>query len=94
MNVTGPGNTVQTVPAFNLVYPYPFYYRIDMGLTMKFDLGSRRSLTLSVEVLNVFNKYNIVSYSWYSIPRESTAPLEVPNLLSARYFNVGARAEF
>ncbi len=94
MNVTGPGNTVQTVPDFDLVYPYPFYYRIDMGLTFKFSLGAKRSLTLNVEVLNVFDKNNIVSYSWYTIPQEFTAPLEVPNLLSARYFNVGVRAEF
>ncbi len=94
MNVTGPGNTVQTVPDFDLVYPYPFYYRIDMGLTMKLDLGAKRSLTLSAEVLNVFDKNNIVSYSWYTIPQEFPQPLEVPNLLSARYFNVGVRAEF
>ncbi len=94
MNVAGPGNTIQTVPDFDLVYPYPFYYRIDMGLTMKFDLGGKRSLTLSADVFNVFDKNNIVSYSWYSIPQEFSYPLEVPNLLSARYFNIGARVEF
>ncbi len=66
MNVNGPGNTTQTVPDFNLVYPYPFCYRVDMGLTVKFPLGGRRGVTLDVEVLNVFNKNNIVSYSWYT----------------------------
>ncbi len=94
MNVKGPNGVVQTVPDFNLVYPYPFYYRIDMGLTMKFNLGEKRILTLDAEVLNVFDKNNIVSYSWYTIPNEFSYPLEVPNLLSARYFNVGARVEF
>ena len=94
MNVTGPDGTTQTVPDFNLVYPYPFYYRIDMGLTMKFNLGEKRSLTLNVDVLNVFDKNNIVSYSWYTIPGEFSYPLEVPNLLSARFFNIGVRAEF
>lgn len=94
MNVSGPDNKIQTVPAFDLVYPYPFYYRIDMGLTMKFDIPSKRVVTLSAEVLNMFNKNNIVSYSWYTIPEVFSAPLEIPNLLSARFFNVGVRVEF
>lgn len=94
MNVKGPNGTVQTVPDFNLVYPYPFYYRIDMGLTMRFNLGEKKNLILDFEVLNVFDKNNIDSYSWYTIPNEFSYPLEVPNLLSARFFNVGARVEF
>ena len=94
VNVTGPDKSVTTVPDFNFVYPYPFYYRIDMGLTMKFDLGKKKSLTLDAEVLNVFNKNNIVSYSWYTIPAVFAQPIEVPNLLSSRYLNVGAKIEF
>ncbi len=94
VNVTGPGGTIETVPDFNLVYPYPFYYRVDMGLTLHFPLGGRSSLTFDIEVLNVFNKNNIVSYSWYTVAPVSNQPIEVPNLLSARYFNVGARIMF
>ncbi len=93
VSVPGPGGSSQVVPDYNEVDQYPFYYRIDMGLTYKFAFDRRRNVTLTVEVLNVFDKNNIVSYSWYIIAPEFDQPMRVPNLLSARFFNVGVRVD-
>jgi len=95
--VSSPGtdqtNSSQMVPDYDEVDEYPFYFRVDMGLTYRFIFGGQRNVTLTAEVLNVFDKYNIVSYSWYSIMPEFQEPIKVPNLLSERYFNVGVRVD-
>jgi hypothetical protein len=83
----------QMVPDYNQVNGYPFYFRVDMGLTYKIVLGEKRNVVLSAEIFNVFNKRNIVSYSWYIVSPEFQTPVKVPNLLSTRYFNIGVRVE-
>ncbi|MCL5267494.1 MAG: TonB-dependent receptor [Bacteroidetes bacterium] len=93
VNISGTTDSYQIVPDYDNVDQFPFYYRVDMGLTYKFALDRKRNVTLIAEVLNVFNKNNIVSYSWYIIPGFQQ-PMRVPNLLSARFFNVGTRIEF
>lgn len=95
VNAPGADSTIssQMVPDYNQVNGYPFYVRVDMGLTYKFVFDVRRNVVLSAEVLNVFNKNNIVSYSWYSIAPDFQTPVRVPNLLSSRYFNIGVRVD-
>lgn len=83
----------QMVPDYNEVDEYPSYFRVDMGLTYMFVFDRQRKVTLTAEVLNVFNKNNIISYSWYNVNQEFQQPIRVPNLLSARYFNVGVRLD-
>jgi hypothetical protein len=91
---TSPTGSPQMVPDYNDVDEYPFYFRVDMGLTYRFVFEDKRSVTLTADVLNVFDKQNIVSYSWYYIPQESPQPIRVPNILSERYFNIGVRVDF
>ncbi len=91
---TSPTGSPQMGPDYNDVDEYPFYFRVDMGLTYRFVFEDKRSVTLTADVLNVFDKQNIVSYSWYYIPQESPQPIRVPNILSERYFNIGVRVDF
>lgn len=96
--VDAPGTSTmsspQMVPDYNLVEQYPWYYRVDMGLTYRFILGKKENLILTGDVFNVFDNRNVVSYSWYLIPQESPEPVPIPDILSERYFDVGARVDF
>lgn len=91
---TSPTNNPQMVPDYNAVQQYPWYYRVDMGLTYKFLFGQKIDVTLTADVFNVFDNRNIVAYSWYFIPQDSPQPVPIPNILSERYFNVGAKIVF
>jgi outer membrane receptor protein involved in Fe transport len=95
--VSVPGTTpgsYQVVPDYNTTEQYPFYFRVDMGLTFEFNIFDRKNITLTADVLNVFNQYNITSYSWYSVFPETTQPVPIPNILSARYLNLGFKVDF
>lgn len=94
MSVPGsaPG-TYEIVPDFTRTREYPFYERVDMGLSYRFPFGEGKGITLIAEVLNVFDKYNVSSYSWY-IFESGSRPELVPNILSPRYFNAGFRFDF
>lgn len=91
---TSPTNNPQMVPDYNITQTYPWYYRVDMGLTLKLDLIDKATTTLTVDVYNVFDNRNTVSYSYYFIPQLSPQPVPIPNILSTRYFNVGLRIDF
>ncbi len=91
---TSPTNNPQMVTDYSQVQAYPWYYRVDMGLTYKFALARGTNLILTADVFNVFDNRNVVSYSWYFIPQESPQPVPIPDLLSTRYFNIGARVDF
>ncbi len=91
---TSPTDNPQMVPDYNVVQQYPWYYRVDMGLTYKFVFEKKSTVTLTADVFNVFDNQNIVAYSWYFIPQDSPQPVPIPNMLSERYFNVGAKVAF
>ena len=91
---TSPSNNPQMVPDYNVVEQYPWYYRVDMGLTYRFTLADKANVTLTADVFNVFDNRNVISYAWYYIPEESPQPVPVPNILSERYFNVGGQINF
>jgi len=84
----------QVVPNYNVTEEYPFYFRVDMGLTYEFNIFDRRDIIFTVDVLNVFNKYNITSYSWYHVFPETTQPVPIANILSPRFFNLGFKLNF
>ena len=95
--ISVPGATpgsYQVVPNYNVTEEYPFYFRVDMGLTFEFNIFDRRNIVFTVDVLNVFNKYNITSYSWYHVFPETTQPVPLPNILSPRFFNLGFKLNF
>lgn len=92
-----PGTTsgsYSVVPNYNKTEEYPFYFRVDMGLTFEFKIDNLKNLILTAEVFNVFNQYNITSYSWYHVFPQTTQPVPIPNILSKRYFNVGFKLNF
>ncbi len=94
--ITVPGTTpgsYEVVPDFTRTDEYPFYFRVDMGLTYEIPFHDGKGITLTAEVLNVFDKYNVSSYSWY-VYQENAKPSLVPNILSPRYFNVGFKFVF
>jgi hypothetical protein len=65
-----------------------------MGLTFEFNLGANSMLTISPEVYNIFNQYNIASYSYYHVLSETKQPVPIPNIYSKRFFNVGLSLAF
>lgn len=84
----------QIVPDYNVNKKYPVYFRVDMGLTFEYNIFDRRNIIFTVDVLNVFNKYNITSYSWYHVFPETTQPVPIANILSPIFFNLGFKLIF
>lgn len=85
----------------------PSYQRIDIGFSYIFkdDYQSLkflqrfkwlRELSLAVEVLNLFDAHNTISYLWLRVPTTSggQSQLAVPNYLTARCVNIMLRAAF
>lgn len=93
--VTDPVTGVNTITVdYDRVETFPFYFRVDMGLTFDFKLGGGYNLTLTPEVYNVFNQYNIASYSWYHVLPDTKQPVPIANIYSKRFFNVGVELRF
>ena len=93
--ITDPVTGANTIyPDFDRVNEFPFYFRVDMGLTFDFNLGDKYKLTISPEVYNLFNQYNVASYSWYHVLPETKQPVPVPNIYSRRFFNIGVGLKF
>ena len=74
---------------YSRVAKFPFYFRLDIGLTFKFDLDESTNITLIAEVLNVFNKNNIADYDYYTVFPISPYPIAIPQIFSKRFFNIG-----
>ncbi|MBO6575713.1 MAG: TonB-dependent receptor [Rhodothermales bacterium] len=97
--VPGPrvGNLLVQAPGDRFSARYPRYFRFDMGVTRELDLFERSSsqpvrLEATMEVLNVFDMTNTVSYTW--IPNAAGIWTRVPTRLTPRTFNVRARVIF
>ena len=65
----------------------PYYRRFDVGFTQEFKLFNTINITLREEVLNLFNRYNVLGYSWINGSR-------IEYGLSGRTFNIGMLVEF
>lgn len=76
---------------YNQVAKFPFYFRLDMGLSFKFDLDETTNITFIAEVLNVFDKNNIADYDYYTVFPISPYPIAIPQIFSKRFFNVGIK---
>ena len=68
------------------------YQRVDIGFSKDINFKNENRFVFGVEVLNLTNNANIISYSW--IQDISGNYFAVPNTLSARYFNVRVRYEW
>lgn len=72
----------------NKVLVFPFYFRIDMGLSFDFKIGSTSNVVIIAEVLNVFDKNNIADFNWYKLYPLTYYPTKVPQIFSKRFFNL------
>jgi len=79
---------------YDRAFEYPFFLRADMGLSYKIVFNEEKHLLITVDVFNVFNKYNFETYSWFHIFPETKQPLRIPNVLSKRFFNIGLEYHF
>lgn len=73
---------------------YFIYLRVDMGLSASFEISNTSKMTLSVEVLNVFNHYNIAGYEWVRIFDDANGIVKIPKILSKRFFNLKVELTF
>lgn len=75
-------------------FQMPFYNRVDLGLSRYFPIDRKhlRSLWVGLDVFNLFQRYNVVSYQWIS--DVYGVRWAVPNYLSARLVNVRLIGEF
>ena len=93
--VTDPAtNKNSIVVDYTKTFTYPFFFRVDMGLTNKFIFNNESELILTVDVYNIFNKYNYESYSWFNLYSNSKQLVYTPNIFSKRFFNVGLEYHF
>ncbi len=80
------GNYVEVFGKRNR-WTIPWYRRFDIGFTQEFHLRDKYRVTLRQEILNLFDRYNILGYTWLS-------ELRIEHGLSRRTFNIGATVEF
>ncbi|NUN08383.1 MAG: carboxypeptidase-like regulatory domain-containing protein [Ignavibacteriaceae bacterium] len=73
---------------------FPFYFRSDLGLSYAKELKSKATITASIELLNVFNKYNVASYTWFNLNPVYNPPIRVQNVYSERFINLGIEYKF
>ncbi|MEN3040617.1 MAG: hypothetical protein ABDH66_03635 [Bacteroidia bacterium] len=76
------------------IFQMPAYGRVDLGISRLFLLDKKylRSLWIGIDVFNLFQRYNVVSYQW--IADVYGIRWAVPNYLSARLLNLRVIAEF
>jgi hypothetical protein len=79
---------------FNRSLSYPYYGRVDMGLSAMLNTGKRSQILLKVELLNAFNNFNVLGYTWIQAFDDIQAVLPVPRILSKRFLNLGVEVTF
>lgn len=76
------------------------YFRVDMGLSVNFDMGNSKNFIVIAEVLNLFNHRNYGGYRFVQISADdlsgNTAQriFAIPQILSKRFFNVSLEVKF
>lgn len=80
--------------AARTVFQMPSYGRVDVGFSRLFLIDRKylRSLWIGLDVFNLFQRYNVVSYQW--IADVYGIRWAVPNYLSARLVNLRVIGEF
>ncbi len=75
------------------------YFRVDMGLSAKFEIDNSRDIIVIAEVMNLFNHLNYGGYRYVQIATntpsgETLKVFNVPQVLSRRFFNVSLEFRF
>lgn len=80
--------------AARTIFQMPAYGRADIGFSRFFPIDKKylRSLWVGIDVFNLFQRYNVVSYQW--IADVYGIRWAVPNYLSARLVNLRVIGEF
>ncbi|RKY54569.1 MAG: hypothetical protein DRP89_04840 [Candidatus Neomarinimicrobiota bacterium] len=82
----GEGNLV-VEPGPRNACKIPFYERFDVGFSQKFHFSHSVKITMREEILNLFNHYNVLGYSWLNGQR-------IEHVLSERTYNIGITIDF
>ena len=61
------------------------YHRFDMGLVQEWEIMAR-TIRSRIEVLNVFDQFNVVGHSYLLTPTQEV--VELPKALGRRYYNL------
>ncbi|PIQ62867.1 MAG: TonB-dependent receptor [Bacteroidetes bacterium CG12_big_fil_rev_8_21_14_0_65_60_17] len=89
------GNLITQAPGDRFSARYPRFFRFDIGASKTIGpevTGSRLSMQLTAEILNLFDMTNTVSYSW--VPDSAGIWQRVPTRLTPRLVNVRITADF
>ncbi len=84
----------QLTYSFDYRYAYSPYFRTDMGLTTELKIGENQSITITADVLNVFDKQNNAGYTWVKAFKDSEKAVPIMQVISGRFFNVGLEMNF
>jgi hypothetical protein len=79
---------------FDRTIKYPYYGRVDMGLSALLNSDKRPEFLIVAEVLNVFNNFNVLGYSWFQVFPDNQGAVPIPRILTKRFFNLGFRVSF
>jgi hypothetical protein len=79
---------------FDQTLKYPYYGRVDMGLSARLNSGKRPEFLIVAELLNVFNNFNVLGYSWFQVFEDNQGLVPIPRILTKRFFNLGLRISF
>jgi len=66
---------------------YLIYLRVDMGLSANFNVGTGKIIAVA-EVLNMFDQKNIANYNFVQVFKDFKYPIQIPTVLSSRFFNI------
>jgi len=91
--VPAPDETGETVLQidFNQSNKLQYYFRLDVGFSMRFGLPHNHDMIVVAEVQNAWNVLNVLSYSWFEIDDRL---VRIPHVLSRRVFNLGMEVAF
>lgn len=79
--------------AFDRPLEFFLYFRVDMGCSTYFVLKNGHKITCTAEVLNMFNQYNYSGYRFVQVFKDIQYPVRIPEILSARFFNIQVEYE-
>jgi hypothetical protein len=79
---------------FSRTLPYPYYGRVDMGLSTLLNTGKRPEVMIKLELLNAFNNFNVLGYTWIQVFDDIQGAVPVPRILTKRFLNLGVEVSF
>jgi hypothetical protein len=87
-------NLYETVVDLDNPQVYTLYLRADMGLSAAFGIKEKSKLTITFDVMNIFDQNNYAGFDWIRVFNDSQGLIKIPKILSKRFFNLKAEYSF